>query len=138
MGRFKKTLLSVLGSPFFWVLSCMLAAGIASNMTAGASENGVGKAEQEENSVDEEKKVMREGTRIESQVARCQLSGERLVLSFESFQVIALENLATQRMLKAMNDDPNDVQWQITGEVTEFQGQNYLYVHRVTRASKSN
>jgi hypothetical protein len=78
---------------------------------------------------------MREGTRIESRSAVCRFNGERLNVDLEEFErpILALENLAAQRILDTIRNDPNDDQWLLTGTITEFRGSNYLLLERVKR-----
>jgi hypothetical protein len=82
--------------------------------------------------------LMREGTKIVNQSATCRSSGDRLqvILSADSVPVIALENLASQRILKAALDDAADERWVINGQITEFQGRNFILLDRVTRQPK--
>jgi hypothetical protein len=83
--------------------------------------------------------LMREGSRISSLPAVCRSSGERLLISFEedSKAVIALENLAAQRILQAVLDDVADAHWIVGGQITEFQDRNYILLDRVIRQPKS-
>jgi hypothetical protein len=46
----------------------------------------------------------------------------------------ALENLTSQRVLKAVLDDASDSQWTISGLVTEFQDRNFILLDRVVRS----
>ena len=82
--------------------------------------------------------LMREGTKIVNQSATCRSSGDRLqvILAEDSTPVIALENLASQRILKAAMDDAGDERWVINGQITEFQGRNFILLDRVTRQPK--
>lgn len=82
--------------------------------------------------------LMREGTKIVNQSATCRSSGDRLqvILAEDSMPVIALENLASQRILKAAMDDAGDERWVINGQITEFHGRNFILLDRVTRQPK--
>jgi hypothetical protein len=55
----------------------------------------------------------------------------------DSRQLLALENLASQRILKAVMNDASDSKWIVSGVVTEFQERNYLMLDRVSRASQN-
>lgn len=83
--------------------------------------------------------LMREGTRLLDQPAVCRSSGERLLVTIDenSQPLIALENLAAQRILKAVLDDANDDHWIVGGQITEFQERNYVLLDRVIRQSKA-
>lgn len=83
--------------------------------------------------------LMREGTRLLDQPAVCLSSGERLLVTIDenSPPLIALENLAAQRILKAVLDDASDDHWIVGGQITEFQERNYVLLDRVIRQSKA-
>ncbi|MEO8270271.1 MAG: hypothetical protein ABI557_11170 [Aureliella sp.] len=79
--------------------------------------------------------LLREGTKIVNQSAICRSSQDRLQLTLvdTSIPLIALENLASQRILKANMDDAGDERWVINGQITEFQGHNFILLDRVMR-----
>ena len=52
-------------------------------------------------------------------------------------QLRVLENLALQRIVDAIAQDASDVRWTVTGEVTEFAGENWLLLAAVFRAPSS-
>lgn len=80
----------------------------------------------------------REGHRVENATVTFQVSeAERFVLSLNGEKgLTALENLALERIADAMRIDSADNRWVVTGRVTEFRGQNYLWIERATRAAK--
>lgn len=80
----------------------------------------------------------REGHRIENVVASFQLSdADRFVVSLPSDKgLTALENMALERVADAMRVDSTDNRWVVTGKITEFRGQNYIWIERATRAAK--
>ena len=123
-----------LRSPAFWVGGLLLIGGISTNLGADESPGRPAEAEAQSSS----EKILREGTRVESRPAECRSEGERLtiLLPDTTRALTALENLATQRIQKAVLDDPSDKQWIITGTVTEFQGRNYILIERVSRVAK--
>ena len=123
-------------SPAFWFGALLLGGGIASNLGAGDTSTQAPLAQSDHASSEE--KIMREGTRIETQLAEMRQEADQLAvhLSNHNIPLIALENLAMQRVLIALIDDPSDKQWTVTGTVTEFQGRNYILFERVTRAAK--
>lgn len=79
--------------------------------------------------------LLREGSEVIRMLAKCRASGDKLLLEFrDSGRVMAaLENLAAQRVLKAVVEDPSDVEWIVSGSVTEFNGRNYLYLKQAKR-----
>lgn len=82
--------------------------------------------------------LLREGTKIVDQPAVCRSSGDRLqvTLSEAVVPIDALENLASQRILKATLDDAADERWVVNGQITEFQGHNFILLDRVMRQPK--
>jgi hypothetical protein len=82
--------------------------------------------------------LLREGTRLVEEPAICRSSGDRLLITLgdNSTALVALENLAAQRILKAVLDDVGDDRWIVGGQITEFQERNYLLLDRVVRQPK--
>ncbi|MEY4565510.1 MAG: hypothetical protein RLY14_480 [Planctomycetota bacterium] len=81
----------------------------------------------------------REGHRVENMNAQMSiLESERFSASFNNGErsLIVLENLALQRIAEAMKIDSSDSRWVISGKITEFRDQNYLWIERATRAAK--
>lgn len=107
--------------------------GLASALIVGYVSAQTGKT------AGEKTELAREGTKIESESAICRSHGERLVLELSSYDqpIVALENLATQRILEAVNIDPDDMHWSIHATMTEFKGRNFLLLERVHRISSS-
>jgi len=81
---------------------------------------------------------LREGHRFENLTAMIQITEtERFMASIEGDKnFLVLENLALERIAEAMRIDSTDNRWVLTGRVTEFRGQNYVWVERATRAAK--
>lgn len=82
--------------------------------------------------------LLREGATVVSQLVTCRSAGDRLLVELPqaALPVVALENLAAQRILQAILDDTGSEQWVINGSITEFQGRNFILLDRVTRQSK--
>lgn len=80
----------------------------------------------------------REGHRIENVTVSFQISEtERFLVALSSEKgLTALENMALERIADAMRIDSADNRWVVTGRITEFRGQNYLWIERATRATK--
>jgi len=55
-------------------------------------------------------------------------------LSFE--QILLQENLMLQRIVEAIQEDPTDDHWVVSGEVTEFFNENRLSIQVAQRASR--
>jgi len=103
---------------------------------------------------------LREGSRIGSTVGRFSRVGRRWAFEVEPISAKAdeaaaltarsdaslpedplmatkyqvLENLALQRIVDAVSQDPNDLRWTATGVITEFSGENWLLLSTVFRA----
>lgn len=79
----------------------------------------------------------REGTQIEAVRGRIIEIGRRWALvtdeGDQTYRI--LENLALERIARAIRHDPADDHWSVSGTLTEFSGQNYLLLRVVTRAS---
>lgn len=82
-------------------------------------------------------KLLREGNAISNETAHCRMSGERLVIEIgeEGRTLTALENLAAQRILEMVIDDPTEQEWIVTGKITEFQERNFILVERASRSA---
>lgn len=80
----------------------------------------------------------REGHRLENVTVTFQISEtERFLVALSSEKgLTALENMALERIADAMRTDSADNRWVVTGRITEFRGQNYLWIERATRAAK--
>lgn len=79
----------------------------------------------------------REGTQVESVRGRIVEIGRRWALvtdeGDQTYRI--LENLALERIARAVRSEPTDDHWSVSGTLTEFSGQNYLLLGVVTRAS---
>lgn len=79
----------------------------------------------------------REGTQIEAVRGRIIEIGRRWALvtdeGDQTYRI--LENLALERIARAIRVDPADDHWSVSGSLTEFSGQNYLLLRVVMRAS---
>lgn len=80
--------------------------------------------------------TLREGTAVKATNARCENRGDRLIvhLPVGNVSYVAIENLATQRVLDALADDESDKYWSFSGSVTEFRSKNFLILEVVKRA----
>lgn len=123
--------------PAFWIGTLLTIAGLASNLATGQA-NGE-KTEASRPVLENQVRLLREGSRIDNQHALCRDAGDRLVVELtEDNRVLpALENLAAQRILKSVQDDSGDERWIVNGLVTEFQEANYILLDRVVREPKN-
>jgi hypothetical protein len=82
---------------------------------------------------------LREGTPIHDQAGRFRATGDRL--TFYAIdggrRFLCLENLALERIARAVHDNPEALDWCITGTATEYQGANYLLVTHATQLARS-
>lgn len=123
-----QTIHRLLRAPFFWVATALLILGVASNILSGQVDDSA-----VQNSGP---KIMREGTVFKTQRVHCRSNGERLIVELAQGQTfVVLENLAAERILEAIYEDPTDRNWSVSGMVTEFQDQNFLLLNRVNRSS---
>ncbi len=122
-------------SPAFWVI--LTAVGIAITANLG-SENG---SLSESSSFAEEKiasskpTIMREGTSMPESVGVFRVVGDRIQFverdGSRSFR--CLENLMLQRVQQVIADESTETAWIVTGQVTEFKGENFLLIELLRR-----
>lgn len=75
---------------------------------------------------------IREGSKLVDQIGEFQKSGDQI--NFFAKQphgaLRVLENLALERVVRVLDDNPAKRVWSVTGVITEFRGENYLLVTR--------
>ena len=77
------------------------------------------------------RELLREGTKLVDEVGYFRLTGDRAVFYFGADgkqQLNALENLALERVARVVGETPDQLQWSISGTVTEYRGNNYLSI----------
>ena len=81
----------------------------------------------------------REGTTLVSQYGHFEHSGDRLLFTSidGTLRVTALENLALQRIGRLINEQSAQLEWSISGTLTEYRGGNYLLITRAMVKSAS-
>lgn len=86
---------------------------------------------------DELDRLRREGTQLRDERGRFELNGTRVIFvsADGKTRFVGLENLALQRISQLVGGDFNDVDWIVSGLVTEYQGANYLLILRATKAA---
>jgi hypothetical protein len=85
---------------------------------------------------------MREGTRLSSHPGSFKVLGDGVtfVSSDGKLKLPGLENLALERVARTVSENPDPLEWIVSGAITEYRGANYLLVtHAVLkpRAPKS-
>ncbi len=81
--------------------------------------------------------LQREGTKIGGITGELREAGRRWIFVSSSGQSLqVLENLALQRVVQAIRDDPTDRFWTIDGQLTEFLNENYLVIQRMVRTPR--
>lgn len=82
-------------------------------------------------------KLLREGSLIHKVRVKCRAVGDNLFLEIreQNRTVAALQNLASQRILKSVVEDSADTAWMVSGVVTEFNQRNYLLIKHAQRTS---
>jgi hypothetical protein len=85
------------------------------------------------------KKRIREGTILKGSQGYFRVTGSRVTLftSDESRRFVCLENLNLERVLQVIRDNPTQLEWSVDGEITEYQGENFLLIHRVLLSAPS-
>ena len=79
---------------------------------------------------------IREGTAFRGMLVFFRQSGDRTALyTVEGNQrYTCLENLAMERILTALQENPDRQYWRIDGEFTEFRGENFVLIRRAVIA----
>jgi hypothetical protein len=99
---------------------------------------------QTENSRDESdesgKRRLREGTILTDQGGRFRQDGDGAVFISESqYEFVTLQNLNLERVIRTLkgSDESESIRWSVSGQVTEFNGRNYLLITRAVYKSAS-
>lgn len=83
---------------------------------------------------------LREATEVMDQPGTFRMTGDRVTFFTElgSGRFVVLENLALERVVRALEDSPMPLGWTVSGVITEFQGDNFLLLHRVVLRNRRN
>jgi len=75
---------------------------------------------------------LREGTELEDELGRFSIRGERLIFQSATgnHRLIGLENLNLERISRQLANQFEDMDWAVSGHVTEYRGVNYLLITR--------
>ncbi len=85
-------------------------------------------------------KILREGTKIDDQVGEFQVAGDRTTFVTDDGKrsFVGLENLNLERVVRILSDKPEQLQWSVSGTITEYHGQNFLTITRAVFKSKTS
>jgi hypothetical protein len=80
---------------------------------------------------------VREGTQLADRLGHFLTSGGRVVFvtADGKSRLVGLENLNLERIARTIADSPHDLQWEVTGTITEYRGANFLLVDRAVLKS---
>jgi hypothetical protein len=79
-----------------------------------------------------EENRVREGTELSSVPGYFSITGSRVtfIASESGTRFAGLENLNLERISKMISNAPKQMDWEVSGEVTEYRGANFLLVRR--------
>lgn len=85
--------------------------------------------------------LLREGTRIRNQIGHfIQLTNDSAIfVDQDGRRLSVLKNLNLQRVVHMPRSTrtPEEIQWSLSGIITEFDGDNYLLITRIVRKSET-
>ena len=81
----------------------------------------------------------REGSRLSGQMGYFKLAGDRVtfVSPDGKLKFDCLENLALERIARTIGDSPDQLEWSVSGLITECRGTNHLLVSVAVLKAKS-
>ncbi len=82
---------------------------------------------------------LREGAKITGEMGTFDIQGDRatFIATSSKRKLACLENLALERVSQIVTDNqPNQVEWQINGTITEFRDTNYLLLTEAVLKTK--
>jgi hypothetical protein len=81
----------------------------------------------------------REGSRLIDQVGSFRVTGDHVTFASSDgkLKFEGLENLAIERIARTIGDSPDQLEWTISGIITEYRGANYLLVTQAVLKTKS-
>lgn len=76
----------------------------------------------------------REGTKMVERRGRFEVNGDRVVFLAQEpdAHFVVLENLALERVVRAIEESGPQMQWSISGTLTEYRSTNFLLISRAT------
>ena len=80
----------------------------------------------------------REGSRLIDQLGYFKVTGDHVtfVSTDGKLKFDGLENLAIERIARTIGDSPDQLEWSISGVITEYRGANYLLVTQAVLKTK--
>lgn len=81
----------------------------------------------------------REGTRVNGLVGSLTHAARRWTFTSEAGDITyrILENQSLERIVKAIQEDPEDIHWKVSGQLTEFLDENFLLIERTERSARA-
>lgn len=81
---------------------------------------------------------LREGAELVDQLGQFKISADRVLFvpADGRRQLIGLENLNLERVVKAVTANPEPGTWMVTGTVTEYRANNYILIRRAILKSR--
>ena len=125
-----------LQSPAFWVILSSVGLAISANIaTKNGSLSDSMSFAQEQVAAAQKAKILREGTSVPEMIGIFRVVGDRaqFVERDSSRAFRCLENLMLQRVYQVITDEANETAWTVTGQVTEFKGENFLLIEMLRR-----
>lgn len=139
MSRNWRRMRRLVSSPSLWVFALVTSLALASNYP-GVRSGSFGLVNADERpslkSMNDEKSLMREGTALTEVRGRFKVANERYVFMDEinNQSLTCLENLMLQRVYYFLKDDEGGRQrWSVSGKITEYNGENFLWIDRAMR-----
>lgn len=88
----------------------------------------------------DQQEMLREGSRLEL-TGYFKSTGDRMTFyameEEREVRLRALENLALQRIARVMSETPTQLEWNISGTITEYRGNNFLLVTKAVLRSRA-
>jgi hypothetical protein len=83
---------------------------------------------------------LREGMELVDQLGQFKVSHERTIVALAegNRQLIVLENLCLERVVKILAGNPEAGNWLVSGTVTEYRGANYVLLRRAVLKGQSS
>lgn len=96
-------------------------------------------ADQTPSTVHQENDRIREGTEFNDQAGYFRITGNRVTFftADGKGRFMGLENLNLERISRAISNNPAQLEWMVSGEITEYRGANFLLVHRAVLTTGS-
>ncbi len=82
----------------------------------------------------------REGSKLNDQTGNFKLTGDRVtfVATDGKLKFLCLENLCIERVSRVISDSPDQLEWSVSGLITEYRGANYLLATQAVLRTKSD